>query len=106
MGHQARRWTAERLPPGRPHESSLTAARELVLPALYPHAARGLPAAADKGYTGARARTALPRVPRRGGGAGRRCLRAPPAGCRWWLTRATPAPAPASTPRSATTPTG
>ncbi len=31
----------------------LTAARELVLPALYPHAARGLPGLADKGYTGA-----------------------------------------------------
>jgi hypothetical protein len=31
----------------------LTAARELVLPALYPHAARGLPVLADKGYTGA-----------------------------------------------------
>ena len=30
----------------------LTAARELVLPALYPHAARGLPVLADKGYTG------------------------------------------------------
>jgi hypothetical protein len=31
----------------------LTAARQLVLPALYPHAARGLPVLADKGYTGA-----------------------------------------------------
>ena len=31
----------------------LTAARELVLPALYPHAVRGLPVLADKGYTGA-----------------------------------------------------
>jgi hypothetical protein len=31
----------------------LTAARELVLPTLYPHAARGLPGLADKGYTGA-----------------------------------------------------
>ena len=31
----------------------LTAARELVLPALYPHVARGLPVLADKGYTGA-----------------------------------------------------
>jgi hypothetical protein len=31
----------------------LTAARELVLPALYPHAARGLPGLTDKGYTGA-----------------------------------------------------
>ena len=31
----------------------LTAARELVLPALYPYAARGLPVLADKGYTGA-----------------------------------------------------
>ena len=31
----------------------LTATRELALPALYPHAARGLPVLADKGYTGA-----------------------------------------------------
>jgi len=31
----------------------LSAARELVLPALYPHAVRGLPVLADKGYTGA-----------------------------------------------------
>src|SRR4051794_30378767 len=31
----------------------LTAARELVLPALYPYAARGLPVLTDKGYTGA-----------------------------------------------------
>ncbi len=31
----------------------LTAARELVLPTLYPHATRGLPVLADKGYTGA-----------------------------------------------------
>ena len=31
----------------------LTAARELALPALYWHAARGLPVLADKGYTGA-----------------------------------------------------
>ncbi len=30
-----------------------TAARELVLPALYPHAAHDLPGLADKGYTGA-----------------------------------------------------
>ena len=37
--------------PGSMHD--LTAARELVLPALYPHAARGLPVLADKGYTGA-----------------------------------------------------
>jgi DDE superfamily endonuclease len=37
--------------PGSTHD--LTAARELVLPALYPHAARGLPGLADKGYTGA-----------------------------------------------------
>ena len=37
--------------PGSTHD--LTAARELVLPALYPHAARGLPVLADKGYTGA-----------------------------------------------------
>ena len=37
--------------PGSTHD--LTAARELVLPALYPHAVRGLPVLADKGYTGA-----------------------------------------------------
>ena len=37
--------------PGSTHD--LTAARELVLPTLYPHAARGLPVLADKGYTGA-----------------------------------------------------
>jgi len=37
--------------PGSTHD--LTAARELVLPALCPHAARGLPLLADKGYTGA-----------------------------------------------------
>jgi hypothetical protein len=37
--------------PGSIHD--LTAARELVLPALYPYAARGLPVLADKGYTGA-----------------------------------------------------
>jgi len=37
--------------PGSTHD--LTAARELVLPFLYPHAARGLPGLADKGYTGA-----------------------------------------------------
>jgi hypothetical protein len=37
--------------PGSTHD--LTAARELVLPALYPHAARGLPVLTDKGYTGA-----------------------------------------------------
>ena len=37
--------------PGCTHD--LTAAREMVLPALYPHAARGLPVLADKGYTGA-----------------------------------------------------
>jgi DDE superfamily endonuclease len=37
--------------PGSTHD--LTAARELVLPTLYPHAARGLPGLADKGYTGA-----------------------------------------------------
>jgi hypothetical protein len=35
--------------PGSTHD--LTAARELALPALYPHAARGLPVLADKGYT-------------------------------------------------------
>jgi hypothetical protein len=37
--------------PGSTHD--LTAARELALPALYPHAARGLPVLVDKGYTGA-----------------------------------------------------
>jgi hypothetical protein len=37
--------------PGSTHD--LTAARQLVLPTLYPHAARGLPVLADKGYTGA-----------------------------------------------------
>jgi hypothetical protein len=37
--------------PGSAHD--LTAAREVVLPALYPHAAHGLPVLADKGYTGA-----------------------------------------------------
>ncbi len=37
--------------PGSTHD--LTAAREQVLPTLYPHAARGLPVLADKGYTGA-----------------------------------------------------
>ena len=37
--------------PGSTHD--LTAARELALPALYLHAARGLPVLADKGYTGA-----------------------------------------------------
>ena len=37
--------------PGSTHD--LTAARELVLPALYPHAARSLPILADKGYLGA-----------------------------------------------------
>ena len=37
--------------PGSTHD--LTAARELVLPTLYPHAVRGLPVLADKGYTGA-----------------------------------------------------
>jgi hypothetical protein len=37
--------------PGSTHD--LTAARELVLPALHPHAARELPVPADKGYTGA-----------------------------------------------------
>jgi DDE superfamily endonuclease len=39
---------------GRPGSTvDLTAARELVLPTLYPYAARGLPVLADKGYTGA-----------------------------------------------------
>ncbi len=36
--------------PGSTHD--LTAARELTLPALYPHAACGLPVLADMGYTG------------------------------------------------------
>jgi hypothetical protein len=44
------RWVCE-VRPGSTHD--LTAARELVLPALYPHAACGLPGLADKGYTGA-----------------------------------------------------
>src|SRR3954447_14361781 len=43
-------WTSD-VRPGSTHD--LTAARELVLPALYPHAARGLRVLADKGYTGA-----------------------------------------------------
>ncbi len=38
--------------PGSTHD--LTAARELVLPTLCPHAVRGLPVLADKGYTGRR----------------------------------------------------
>jgi DDE superfamily endonuclease len=38
----------------------LTAARELVLPTLYPHAVRGLPVLADKGYTGAGAGILVP----------------------------------------------
>jgi hypothetical protein len=37
--------------PGCTHD--MRAARELVLPAVYPHAARGLPVLTDKGYTGA-----------------------------------------------------
>lgn len=37
--------------PGSTHD--LLAAREQVLPALYPHAARDLPVLSDKGYTGA-----------------------------------------------------
>jgi hypothetical protein len=37
--------------PGSTHD--LTAAREMALPALYPHAARGLPVLTDKGYIGA-----------------------------------------------------
>ena len=44
--------------PGSTHD--LTAARELVLPALYPHAARGLPGLADKGYTRRRCRHPRP----------------------------------------------
>jgi hypothetical protein len=43
-------WTSDARP-GSTHD--LTAARELVLPALYPHAVRGLPVLADKGYIGA-----------------------------------------------------
>src|SRR3954469_11130712 len=38
----------------------LTAARDLVLPTLYPHAVRGLPVLADKGYTGAGAGILVP----------------------------------------------
>jgi len=38
----------------------LTAARELVLPTLYPHAIRGLPVLADQGYTGAGAGILVP----------------------------------------------
>lgn len=37
--------------PGSSHD--ITVARELVLPAVYPYAARGLPVLTDKGYTGA-----------------------------------------------------
>jgi hypothetical protein len=37
--------------PGWTHD--LSAVREQVLPAIYPHAARGLPVLADKGYIGA-----------------------------------------------------
>jgi hypothetical protein len=43
-------WTSA-VRPGSTHD--LTAARVLVLPSLYPYAARGLPVLADKGYTGA-----------------------------------------------------
>lgn len=38
----------------------LTAARDLVLPTLYPHTVRGLPVLADKGYTGAGAGILVP----------------------------------------------
>lgn len=51
--------------PGSTHD--LTAARELVLPALYPYTARGLPVLADKGYTGAGIGVHTP-VKRRPGG--------------------------------------
>ncbi|MDP9427565.1 MAG: transposase family protein [Actinomycetota bacterium] len=44
--------------PGCTHD--LTAAREMVLPAVYPHAARGLPTLADKGYDGAGAGVLTP----------------------------------------------
>ena len=44
--------------PGSTHD--LTAARELVLPALYPHAARGLPVLADQGLHRCRHRGARP----------------------------------------------
>jgi DDE superfamily endonuclease len=40
--------------------ANLTAARELVLPALYRQAVRGLPVLADKGYTGAGAGILVP----------------------------------------------
>lgn len=43
-------WTSP-VEPGSTHD--ITAAREHVLPALYPAAAAGLPTLADKGYTGA-----------------------------------------------------
>lgn len=50
-------WVSE-VSPGSTHD--LTAAREQVLPAIYPHAARGLPVLADKGYTGAGAGVHVP----------------------------------------------
>ena len=51
--------------PGSNH--ALTCARELVLPALYRYAVRGLPVLADKGYTGAGAGIHVPvRNPPRG----------------------------------------
>lgn len=47
--------------PVRPGSTvDLTAARELVLPALYPYAAHDLPVLADKGYTGAGAGIHVP----------------------------------------------
>ena len=57
--------------PGSTHD--LTAAREMVLPTLYPHAARGLPVLPDKGYTGAGLGVHTP-------------VKRPPAGSRSTLT--------------------
>ena len=43
-------WVSD-IRPGSTHD--LTAAHQMVLPALYPHAARRLAVLADNGYTGA-----------------------------------------------------
>jgi hypothetical protein len=64
--------------PGSTHD--LTAAGELVLPALYPHAAHGLPVLADKGYTGAAIGVHTP-VKRPPGGAVYIPTHAPTTGC-------------------------
>ncbi len=58
-------WTSA-VSPGSVHD--LAAARELALPALYPHAAHGLPVLADKGYTGAGAGVHTPVKQPPGGG--------------------------------------